>query len=239
MLLSRSGGPPHRRVPPRPSDYPRASAGGIHGRRREAGLRSVAHGPGERPRCDSVNGSAGGNPSAWVSWRSRPWPVLAGTATAADRPEAGIQPRHPADPGRELLRLPRARQRRPQGRPAARPAARPPSRPAPSLPASPTTASWSRGSTPSDPEELMPPPATHQDADRRSRRTLLKRWIADGRRVSAALVVHRRRSGRRCRRSRTRRGSATRSTASSWPKLEENGPAARRPRPTAGRWPAA
>ena len=45
----------------------------------------------------------------------------AGAATAADRSEPGIQPRHPADPGRELLRLPRARQRRPQGRPAARP----------------------------------------------------------------------------------------------------------------------
>ena len=51
--------------------------------------------------------------------------------------EARVQPRHPADPGGELLRLPRARQRRPQGRPAARPARRRPSRPSAIVPGKP------------------------------------------------------------------------------------------------------
>ena len=86
------------------------------------------------------------------------------------RGQARIQPRHPADPGRELLRLPRPRQRRPQGRPAARPARRRRSNAARSCPASPTRASSIERIFSDDADELMPPPTSQEEADRRRRR---------------------------------------------------------------------
>ena len=146
-------------------------------------------------------------------------PPRCGRAEPAPMPRAGkpprttrIQPRHPADPGGELLRLPRAGQCRPQGRPAARPPRGRRRGRAPSSPASRTRASWSRRIFADDPRSVMPPPKTHKKLTAAQKETL-KRWIADGRRVSAALVVHRRRCGPTLPDgARTRPGSATRST---------------------------
>ena len=59
--------------------------------------------------------SIAARPALRLAPRRRRPPATAG--------EARVQPRHPADPGGELLRLPRPGQRRPQGRAAARPAA--------------------------------------------------------------------------------------------------------------------
>ena len=97
-----------------------------------------------------------------------------GPARRADG-QARVQPRHPADPGGELLRLPRAGQRRAQGRPAARPAARRPSRPGRSSPGDPEESELIARIHSDDPNEVMPPPTSQQDADRR----------AEGRRCSA------------------------------------------------------
>ena len=67
------------------------------------------------------------------------------------------------------------------------------------------------------PNELMPPPKSHKKLTRRAEGDCSSRWIAAGRRVPAALVVHRRRCGPTLPAgARTRPGSATRSTGSSW-----------------------
>ena len=162
--------------------------------------------------------------------------TASGTAFAADRPRLGIQPRHPADPGRELLRLPRARQRRPQGRPAARP-------PRGGHRGRRHRARRPRGERADRPDQRRRSQGAdaaagdHQDADRRSRRTCCKRWIAEGAEYQPhwSLIPPKRPApadgqGRG-------RGSATRSTASSWPSSRRTA-CSPRPRPTAARWPA-
>ena len=149
------------------------------------------------------------------------WRPHRGTASAADGVALRIQPRRPADPGRELLPLPRARQRRPQGRPAPRPArGRHQGRR--------HRAGRPRGERADRPDQRRrsqggdAPAVDHQDAEPDAER---RAQAVDrrGRRVSAALVAHSARSGPRCRRSRIDRGSATRSIGFVLAKLEENG----------------
>ena len=66
-----------------------------------------------------------------------------------------------------------------------------------------------------DPEEQMPPPATHKKLSA-AEKEILARWIAEGAEYRAALVVHRAGEAGRCRRCKTRAGPATRSTSSCW-----------------------
>ena len=75
-------------------------------------------------------------------------------------------------------------------------------------------------------DELMPPPAIAQEADGRRRRSCCTRWIAEGAEYqphwSFIAPVRPRAAGG----ARTRPGPATRSTTSSWRKLEAAGLAA-------------
>ena len=66
-----------------------------------------------------------------------------------------------------------------------------------------------------DPKELMPPAVDHQDADPEAERRAAA-LDRRGRRVSTALVAHPPQAARAAGRCKTRRGSATRSTASCW-----------------------
>ena len=85
-----------------------------------------------------------------------------------------------------------------------------------------------------DPKELMPPPVDHQEADAGSERTLLRRWIAEGAAYQPhwSLIPPKRPALPAVA---TKRGSAIRSTASSWPSSKRK-VCGRHPKPTAGRW---
>ena len=90
-----------------------------------------------------------------------------------------------------------------------------------------------------DADEVMPPPKTQQEADRRAEGHCSSSWIAAGAEYQPHWSFIAADAARRCRRSRTRPGSATRSTASSSRELEKRRAARRPRRPTAARWPAA
>ena len=93
-----------------------------------------------------------------------------------------IQPRRAADPGGELLRLPRPRQRLAQGRPAARPARRRHQGGA-IVPGKPDKSALIARIFTDDPKQLMPPPKSHKKLTAAQKETL-RRWIAQGPSIS-------------------------------------------------------
>ena len=108
--------------------------------------------------------------------------ALALGAPAPARARVGpgrVQPRHPADPLRELLPLPRARQEPPQGRPPARHPRRGPGQGGDR----PRQARGERAGRPDPqrrrPDEVMPPPKSTKTLTA-AQKDLLRRWVAEG-----------------------------------------------------------
>ena len=153
------------------------------------------------------------------------------------RGQAGIQPRHPADPGGELLRLPRARQRRAQGRPAARPARGGRRRPRRSCPGKPDESELIARIFADDADEVDAAAEVAQEADRGAEGHCSSAGSPQGPSIS--------RTGRS---SPPKRPALPAVKNEAWVRnpidrfiLAEAGEAtgcSRRPRPTAARWPA-